>query len=79
MKLALVQTNPIVGDLVNNSQNIIKYIDEAKEHGVELVVFPELSLIGYPPKDLLYNPDFVYQINVILNKIEQCTRGIKVI
>lgn len=59
MKIALAQLNPTVGDIKNNCEKIIKYIKEAKKANMDLIVFPELSIIGYPPKDLLYNPDFL--------------------
>ena len=59
MKIALAQINPTVGDIAGNCRKILDFIDQAKSRGAKIVVFPELSVIGYPPKDLLLKPRFV--------------------
>jgi NAD+ synthase (glutamine-hydrolysing) len=59
MILALAQINPIIGDLQGNSERMIQTIRRAHEAGAQLVVFGELSLVGYPPKDLLLKPRFI--------------------
>ncbi len=59
MRIALAQINPTVGDLAGNTRKILDYISRAQAGGAELVVFPELVLIGYPTKDLLLKPQFV--------------------
>lgn len=59
MKVAMAQINPTVGDLEGNIKTIREYIDNAKRCGADLVVFPELSVTGYPPQDLLLEIDFV--------------------
>jgi len=59
MKIALAQINPIVGDVVGNSDKIIDCISRARQAGAALVAFPELSVTGYPPRDLLLKPRFV--------------------
>ncbi|AGB18517.1 NAD+ synthase [Thermoanaerobacterium thermosaccharolyticum] len=69
MKIALAQLNPTVGDIKNNCEKIIIYIKEAKKANMDLIVFPELSIIGYPPKDLLYNPDFLETSYSALNEL----------
>ena len=56
MKLALAQLNPVIGDLDGNAEKIFEACKEIKTKNVDLVITPELSLIGYPPKDLLFNP-----------------------
>ncbi len=56
MKVALAQTNPIVGDIAGNARAIRRAIGAAKDAGADLVVFPELAIIGYPPRDLLLKP-----------------------
>lgn len=59
MKIALAQINPIVGDIEHNAALIERDIERAVAGGAELVVFPELSIIGYPPRDLLLKPDVI--------------------
>lgn len=59
MKISLAQINPIVGDLNYNFKKIIKSIEQAIQENSNLVVFPELALIGYPPKDLLLKTDLL--------------------
>ncbi len=53
MKIALAQINPIIADVEGNTGIIIRNIEHAKRAGADLVVFPELAIIGYPPMDLL--------------------------
>jgi NAD+ synthetase len=59
MKVALAQINPIVGDLDGNRRKILAGIERAEKAGADLVVFPELAVTGYPPKDLLDRSSFV--------------------
>ena len=59
MKIALAQINPIVGDVAGNAALIRRTIQQAQQAGARLVVFPELALVGYPPKDLLLKPQFI--------------------
>ncbi|MHB8810196.1 MAG: NAD(+) synthase, partial [Desulfobulbaceae bacterium] len=59
MKIALVQTNPLIGDFAGNSAKILSWSRQSREQGCRLAVFPELSLCGYPPQDLLERPDFI--------------------
>ena len=59
MKIALAQINPTVGDIRANTAKILEFCSRAKTQGATVVVFPELSITGYPPKDLLLKPSFV--------------------
>ena len=59
MRLALAQINPTVGDIAGNAAFIAKFVGRAREAGADLVVFPELALCGYPPRDLLLQEGFV--------------------
>ena len=68
MKIALAQINTKVGDLDNNLDLIINYIEKAKYNNADLVVFPELSITGYPPRDLL---DYDYFVQDNLEKLEK--------
>ncbi len=68
-KTAICQINPVVGDLRANSQKIIRWIGEAYKHDVELIVFPELCLTGYPPRDLLLKTNFLEEQRRRLDEI----------
>ena len=59
MKIALVQINAVVGDFPANAKRILAGYREALEKGADLVVTPELSLVGYPPRDLVFKSQFV--------------------
>lgn len=59
MKIALVQLNPIVGEYGTNCEKIVAWSQKAAESGCDLVIFPELSLSGYPPQGLLEKPAFI--------------------
>jgi len=59
VKVALAQINPTVGDFDGNAAKIRENAAEARRRGADLAVFPELSLCGYPPFDLVERPAFV--------------------
>lgn len=59
MKIALIQINAVVGDFPGNAKRILAGYREALEKGADLVVTPELSLVGYPPRDLVFKSQFV--------------------
>jgi NAD+ synthase (glutamine-hydrolysing) len=79
MRIALAQINPTVGDIVANTAKHLDFIARAKSQGATLVVFPELSLLGYPPKDLLLKSQFITDSLDALKKIAQSVQGIDVI
>ena len=59
IKVAVCQVNPIVGDIEGNYLKIIDFYNESLAKGADLVVFPELVSVGYPPQDLLYNSKLI--------------------
>lgn len=59
MRIAICQIDPIIADLEYNRKLIIDAAQEAKIQGCHLAIFPEMSIIGYPPRDLLEKPAFV--------------------
>jgi NAD+ synthetase len=69
MKVALAQINTTVGDIEGNAARIIKHIERARDGGAELVVFPELAVFGYPPKDLVLRRDLVQKNVAALQRI----------
>jgi NAD+ synthetase len=69
MKIALAQINTTVGDLAGNEGKIIEAAGRAEGAGVELVVFPELTTTGYPPRDLLLKKDFIAGNLALLDRL----------
>ena len=69
IRVAAAQLNTVVGDLEGNAARILAAYDEAEAAGCDLVVFPELTVTGYPPEDLLLRPAFVAQAAETLEKI----------
>ena len=59
MRVALLQTAPVVGAIRDNTARLVEGYDRAVAEGADLVVAPELALCGYPPRDLLERPDFL--------------------
>jgi NAD+ synthase (glutamine-hydrolysing) len=59
MKIAIAQLNPLVGDISGNAQGILEAAQKAAANGARLLLTPELSLCGYPPRDLLLSPAFI--------------------
>ncbi|MCL1473054.1 NAD+ synthase [Argonema antarcticum] len=66
MKIAIAQLNPIIGAITDNAQQILNAAKQASDLGVRLLLTPELSLCGYPPRDLLLDPSFVEAIATTL-------------
>ncbi len=79
MRVALAQINPTVGDIQGNSQLIRESIQRAGDAGAGLVVFPELSVIGYPPKDLLLKPSVIRACQQAVDDLAKDCRGIAAI
>ena len=79
MKIALGQINPTVGDFSGNAAKMIGFATQARAAGAGLILFPELSVCGYPPRDLVERPSFVASNQETAEKIAAETRGIAVI
>lgn len=74
MKIALAQINPTVGDVAGNAALIRSDIARARRAGARLVVFPELAIIGYPPRDLLLKPAVIEQCAAAVHDLAgECT------
>lgn len=71
LNIVMAQLNMLVGDIEGNTLKIIESASLAAEQGADVVVFPELSLIGYPPEDLLLRPSLEIRINHALQQIQQ--------
>lgn len=79
MKIALGQINPTVGDFTGNADKIVEFAQRAQAAGAAMVLFPELSVCGYPPRDLVERTSFVARNREAIERIAARTRGIAVI
>ncbi len=80
MRIALGQINPTVGDLSGNVSLMLDYARRAADSGAGLIVFPELSLNGYPPRDLVEKPSFLARTEAALQDLAvRAPRGIAII
>ena len=79
MKIALGQINPTVGDFSGNAARIIDFSRRAQANGAGLILFPELSVCGYPPRDLVERSSFVARNRETAERIAAETLGIAVI
>jgi NAD+ synthase/NAD+ synthase (glutamine-hydrolysing) len=79
VKIALGQINPTVGDFTGNARKIIDFSRRALFAGAGLILFPEMSVCGYPARDWVERPDFVAKNHSTLEEIAASTRGIAVI
>jgi NAD+ synthase (glutamine-hydrolysing) len=79
LKIGLAQINPTIGDFKTNCDKIISYANKAKSSACDLVIFPELSVSGYPPRDLLEREDFVDENLSWLSYLVASINGIGVI
>jgi NAD+ synthetase len=75
LKIALAQLNPIIGNLEGNSWKIKDACRQAGKAGADLVVFSELVLTGYPPRDLLYKPDLICEGQKALESLVADIKG----
>jgi NAD+ synthase (glutamine-hydrolysing) len=76
LRAALAQINPVVGDIEGNAAKVAEGIARARDGGAALVVFPELSLTGYPPEDLLLKTRFVDAAGAALEELAGEVHGI---
>jgi len=79
VKVALGQINPTVGDFSGNAAKIVAFSRRARESGAQLILFPEMSLCGYPPRDLVEKSAFLARAATVLNEVAAETRGIAVV
>lgn len=75
IKLGLAQIDVTVGDFSGNYEKVASYIEKAENDNIDLLVFPELTITGYPPSDLLLRPNFIAQNLEVLDKIADSVSG----
>ena len=78
-RLALAQINPTVGDIRGNTVKMLEYVDRARAARADLIAFPELSITGYPPEDLLLKPSFLKDNLAAMQEVVQASQGIAVV
>lgn len=69
MKIALLQNNTTIGDLYGNAEKITQGVKSSNTLGAELIITPELALLGYPPRDLLLQPAFIHEAWKVLEHL----------
>lgn len=75
VKIVMVQDSFQVGDINNNADNIISAAIKANQQGADLVIFPELALVGYPPEDLLHRQGFLRQAKDACLRIQESLKS----
>ena len=68
-KIKLIQENPIVGDISGNLLIAKKEVEKAEKNGLELIIFSEMFLSGYPPEDLVLRSDFIEKIEASIDEL----------
>jgi len=78
-RIGLAQINARVGDIEGNLNKILRYLSSAKNSGVDILCFPELSLTGYPPEDLLLKPNFINDSMDAVQQVRKASENITII
>ncbi|MBK1641027.1 NAD+ synthase [Chromatium okenii] len=78
-RIQIAQINPIVGDVAGNAVRIMTAAQQARAAGAQIVLFPELTLTGYPPEDLLLRPEFLQRVETALTQIRTEITGITIV
>jgi NAD+ synthase (glutamine-hydrolysing) len=80
IRLCMAQINPVVGDIAANVEAIITAAKQARDrHQAEIVVFPEMTLTGYPPEDLLFRPALYEQVDQGLNRLCEAAQDVALV
>jgi NAD+ synthase (glutamine-hydrolysing) len=78
--LVMAQINPVVGDVAGNTDKVIAAALKArKQYQADIVVFPELTLTGYPPEDLLLRPGLLKRVNTAITKLKQQIKDVAIL
>lgn len=79
LKVCLAQINLLVGDIAGNAERVIKCAEQAIDSAADVIVFPELTLTGYPPEDLLFRSSLDTRINEAIELIKQANLPIYIV
>jgi NAD+ synthase (glutamine-hydrolysing) len=69
VRIGLAQINTTVGDLEGNRKKVLEYLERARAESVDILAFPELTLTGYPPEDLVFRRDFLHETHKALHSL----------
>ncbi|MFX1511653.1 MAG: NAD+ synthase [Promethearchaeota archaeon] len=79
LSLAIAQINPTVGAITNNCKIILENINAAQKEDIDLIIFPEMALPGYPPQDLLFIKEFIEKNKTVIYEIAEAAEDIAAI
>src|SRR5690554_5468078 len=80
LTFVIAQIDPLVGDVAGNTMKVIHAAHEARDRfKADLVIFPELTLTGYPPEDLLLRPGLLKRVNKALDILKKHLRGVAIL
>lgn len=79
MRISIAQLNSHIGNFEGNVSRILEAVAEARSQGAELIVFPELSVCGYPPRDFLEFDDFIRRVNDAITQLAAATQGFAIL
>ena len=79
LRIAMAQINTTVGDFSGNREKVLQAISQARQKKAQLVLFPELTLTGYPPEDMLFKENFITDNSAVLHSILPHTKGIAIV
>ena len=79
MRVLAAQINPVIGDVRGNTEKVLEALAYAREHGVDIVCFPEMTLCGYAPEDLVLLKGFVEEMEGALERVVAASRGVVVL
>ena len=74
MKVSIAQLNPVVGDVKGNLEKIQNTLSQCDKDSPDIVIFPELFIVGYPPRDLLERPWFIRNTQKAVNELINISR-----
>ena len=82
MKIAIAQINPVIGDFSYNCNRMIRYSEKARVRDCDLIVFSELVIPGYPPRDLLEKTDFIHSnleaLQYVMERVQGYWRDLRI-
>ena len=79
MKIAMAQLNYHIGHFEHNLNKMLEAVDTAKQQGADIIVFGELAVTGYPPRDFLEFNDFILQSEAAIQRLADAAVGIAVV